>query len=376
MEDQEHEILEVNQEEDKIKQEPNEQDQAKLQKIEASKKELLSRVVSGNIYNIRDRVAFILNNFVDARNSDIDLAWEYWQNFESDKFNGHITSREQLRSLTKINSLTRVRAKIQNEYKLYEADVTVKRFRGVLEEDKKAIAVEDKPSGVGVYSVYIDETGKTQDFLSVGSVWILEGGSSNVLASLDLHKWKKDNNIDYEFHFAQINKTRHYQFKEFFNKFLSLHPAIGFKIIVINNKGLQNKNAAITDLTYHLLIKGVIHEHETRRAPLPRVLQVWLDEEEKGSDSLKIENIKERINSQKIEGLHLGDLQAISSKDNFYIQIIDLFTGAINRKLNSPSGSNVKDEFADFVLNTLKFDISLIDKENKQSDNSTVFNLK
>lgn len=365
MEDQENEI-----------QEPNSQEQSKIEKIEATKKELINRVVSGNIHNIRDRVAFILNNSIDARNSDIDLAWEYWQNFETDKFKGNIASVEQLRALTKINSLTRVRAKIQNEYKLYEADTAVKRFRGVLEEDKKSNAVEDKPSGLGVYSVYIDETGKTQDFLSVGSVWILEGGASNVLASMDLYKWKKDNNINYEFHFSEINKTRLSQFKEFFNKFLSSHPAVGFKIIVINNKGLVNKNAAITDLTYHLLFKGVMHEHDTKRARLPRVLQVWLDEEEKGSDSLKIENIKERITSQKVDGLHLGDFQAVSSKDNFYIQIIDLFTGSVNRKLNSPSGSNVKDDFADFVLSTLKFDINLIDKENIQTDNSTVFDLK
>jgi hypothetical protein len=52
---------------------------AKLKRIETEKKELLNRVMSGNIENLKDKVAAILNMSVDARNSDIDLAWAYWQ---------------------------------------------------------------------------------------------------------------------------------------------------------------------------------------------------------------------------------------------------------------------------------------------------------
>jgi hypothetical protein len=155
-----------------------------------------------------------------------------------------------------------------------------------------------------------------------------------------------------------------------------LHPEVGFKVIVINNKGLANKNSAIVDLTYHLLIKGIHHENETGRAVLPRVLQVWLDEEETGSDQLKIENIKERIEGQKVNGLYFGDFQAVSSKDNFFIQIVDLFTGSINRKLNTPNGEGPKDEFANFVLAAINFDVNSIDRNNAEIDNSTVFNLR
>jgi hypothetical protein len=354
----------------------DEQNEIELEKIENEKKELLNRVVSGKIENIRDRVAFILNNSIDARNSDIDLAWTYWLLFESDKFSGEHITKEQLRNLTRLSSLTRVRAKIQNEYKLFQADDTVKRFRGVLEEDKKREVIEDKPTGLGMYSVYIDETGKTQSFLSVGSLWILEGGASLLFSNMELASWKKSKEINYEFHFSELDRFRVPVFKEFLTKFLALHPAVSFKLIVVNNKGFSDKNTAITDLTYHLLSKGIEHENETGRAPLPRVLQVWLDEEEKGSDELKIENIKERIKSQKIEGLHLGDFQAVSSDENFYIQVVDLFTGAVNRKLHNVGGNNFKDEFADFVLESLGLDIDSIDKENNQLDHSTVFNLR
>ena len=353
----------------------SEQQTEKLQQIEVEKTELLNKVVSGNIENIKDRVSFILNNSNEARNSDIELAWAYWQTFEGEIMHGVTISKEQMFNLTRINSLARTRAKIQNEYKLFQADDTVKRHRGVLEESKKQEAIEDKPSGIGMYSVYIDETGKTQTYLSVGSLWILNYNYSKILSHKELSNWKKSKGITYEFHFAELSKNKMDDYKEFFTEFLSRHPDVGFKLIVINNVGLKDKNTAITDLTYHLLTKGVDHENSTGRAPLPRYLQVWVDEEEKGSDRLKLENIKERLTSQKTPGLYLGHFNAVSSDGNFFIQAIDLFTGAINRKLHNPDGGNFKDDFADFVLDSVNFDISDIDMTNSAIDHSMIFNL-
>jgi len=354
----------------------DEQDILKIEKIESEKRELLNRVVSGNIQNIKDRVAFILNKIPDTRNSDIELAWQYWKNFESEKFNGVFITREQLNVLARLSSLCRVRAKIQNEYKLFQADEAVKQFRGVLEKDKKQEAIEDKPSGLGTYTVYVDETGKTQDFLSVGSLWVLEGGYSSYLVSEGLRKWKNDRKINFEFHFSNLNKLYYEYYKEFFTEFLSKNPSIGFKIMVVNNKGFSDINIAITDLTYHLLYRGIIDENNTGRASLPRVLQVLVDEEEAGSDKIKLENLKERITRQNISGLYLDEFFSVSSHNNFFIQAVDLFTGAINRKLHFPSGTNIKDALADFILfECLDFDINSIDKNNNDIDQAKIFNL-
>src|SRR5690606_5641818 len=122
-----------------------------------------------------DQVGFILNNFSETRNSDIELAWRYWQTFESHIFNGQHVTKQNLMALTRINSLTRSRARIQNEYKLFEADLEVKKYRGVLSAEQKEKAIEEKPKNLPMYSIFIDETGKTQDFISVGSLWIVDG---------------------------------------------------------------------------------------------------------------------------------------------------------------------------------------------------------
>lgn len=355
--------------------EDEENKNSKLEQIESEKTELLNRVISGNILDIKDRVAFILNTSNECRNSDISLAWKYWKSFESEKFDGNNISMNQMMSLTKINTLSRTRAKIQNTYGLFQADPEVKKYRGKLESNFESDAIEDKPDNIGLYSVYIDETGKNQNYLSVGSLWVVKYGISNVNSVLEMNEWKKQNDVNYEFHFSEVNQHRMQRYKDFFIKFLSLNPQVGFKLIVVNKKGLDI-NTAITDLTYHLISKGIEHENSSGRATLPRKIQVWIDEEEKGSDQLKIENIKERLKGQKIKGLYIGDFNAVSSKNNDYIQAVDLFTGAINRKLNNPSnGTHFKDQFADFILDCLKFDINAIDKENNEIDNSNIFDL-
>ncbi len=346
------------------------------QKVEKEKKELLANVLSGNILSLRDKVGYILNRYSDTRNSDIELAWRFWETFESHLFNGSSITKGQMYNLTKANSLIRSRAKIQNEYKLFQADDNVRKYRGVLEEEQKSAAIQDKPQGIPSYTVFIDETGKTHDFLLVGSLWLVEGGLNSYYFKREIEKWKEQNSINYEFHFAELSRTKLDVFREFFAKFLLLNSTAGFKIIGVRKSGFRDLSQPITDLTFHLLNKGIAHENTSNRARLPRILQVWLDEEEEGSDSIKLENLKERITAQNIDGLYLDNFHAVSSESNYYIQAVDLFTASVNRKINiSPSNRNHKDDLADYILELTGFDTEELDIENNEIDNSVVFSL-
>lgn len=344
-----------------------------LEKYEKERQRILNSAVSGKIILLRDKVAFILNNYAPARNSDIRLAWMYWRTFESHLFNGHSIVEEEMLTLSKMSSLSRVRATIQNDYKLFQADDKVKKYRGVLEEEKKQEAIEDKPS-YPLYTVYIDETGKQQKYLSVGSLWITDTKNS-VFSFYKLKEWKKQRNIDYEFHFAELKNHKLESYKAFFLQFLSLFPSSGFKVIIVDKSGLKI-NSAITDLTFHLINDGIKHENESGRAPLPRMLQVVIDNEEKGSDQIKLKNLTERLESQKIEGLVIHSFEVVDSIKSFYLQVVDLFIASINRKLNfAHSSGKAKDELADYILGLLDFDISKVNTGNTDVDKSKVFNL-
>jgi len=363
--------------EEPVEQENNldqERTEEKSQRIARVRQDLLNGAVSGRITNIRERIAFLLNYSIEARNSDVELTWLYWENFEIRFFRGGMIDKAGFEQLTKMNSLIRIRAKIQNEYKLFQANDTVKKFRGVLEEEKKQEVVEDKPSAP-FYTIYIDETGKTQKYLSVGGLWIINT-SESVISIFKLKDWIKARSITSEFHFVRVKDHNLESFKAFFLEFLVLYPSVGFKVIIVENEGITNTSNAITDLTFHLINKGVRHEHDSGRASLPRALQVRIDEEGKGSDKIKLENIQERIVSQHIEGLSIDSFEAINSKDNLYLQIVDLFVSSVNRKLHPPDREKKpKDELADYILDLLGFDIANLDKANGDVDKSSVFNL-
>lgn len=120
--------------------EPKKSETTKLTKAERvakEKEDILKRLNSKTLETTRDKVAFLLNNSGEARNSDIDLAWAYWSTFESDKFDGPFITKETLRQLTRYSTLTRMRRKIQNDYKLFEANEEVKKRRGMLQEENK-----------------------------------------------------------------------------------------------------------------------------------------------------------------------------------------------------------------------------------------------
>ena len=344
------------------------------ERIEEEKTNTLSWALGGRITNTKQRVAFILNNYSEARNSDKKLTWLYWRLFESERWDGKVVSYENYMSLTKSSSLVRIRARIQNTLKLFLADATVREFRGTLEADEREIAIESTPQ-FPHHTVYIDETGKTQEFTSVGSLWISDTRSF-VFGTMKLNEWKKARVGTKEFHFVGVNNRKLDDYKAFVLKFIELFPTAAFKVIVVKRDGLKDKNALITDLTFHLLWKGIIHENDTGRARLPRRLELILDREEKGTDSMKIENLTERFTALNIKGLELGTFEAVDSKNNAFVQIVDLFTSSINRKLHHPeSHSKAKDILAEFVLNLVGFDLNLLDKANQNPDAATVFNL-
>lgn len=78
-------------------------------------------VLSAKFDTIQERVAWILNHFPDTRNSDITLQLKYWDRFEPDLYDGRAIEPDDMYKLTRLTSLQRARAKIQNSYGLFQA---------------------------------------------------------------------------------------------------------------------------------------------------------------------------------------------------------------------------------------------------------------
>lgn len=336
----------------------SEEEMLKEAKREEEIQELLNNVSSATVNTLRDKVAWVLNQNPEARDSDITLMLHYWEIFESNIYNGQYIKPDDLYRLTRLTSITRERARIQNVYKLFQASSKIQNHRGTLSEEEKEKAVEDKPVGYPSLTVYMDESGKNADQLIVGSVWFLESGKP----IYDIHKritaFKEEAGFSKEFHFANMARNDLKIYQEMIEIFLHEAPTFSFKIISVPTRGIQNKQEALRQLFYHLIVKGVENENETGRAVLPRSIQIWKDSEEEGSDRLLVADLDDKLRQASStlfdNNLQLGLVRYADSEHNLFLQIADLFSASANRILNeSAIARNHKTDFAEFFLDAV-----------------------
>jgi Protein of unknown function (DUF3800) len=326
------------------------------EKLEAEKAAIQSAVVSAKFDTIQERVAWILNHYPDTRNSDITLQLKYWERFEPDLYAGGAIEPADMYKLTRLTSLQRARAKIQNSYGLFQASPDVRRRRGKLSEEEREKAATQQPD-VPIFAVYADESGKTQEHLVVGSMWF---PYAEELASLTLAigRLKERHGFKGELHFKEISAGKLPFYRDVARLVGEMASTFSFKAVSVERRGIGNVDNALRDLFYVLLREGVRHEVESGRAVLPRKLQLLKDAEEPGSDKLLLDWLKDQMTTaaanQFGDELEPDVFRVEDSELSEVLQMTDLFTGSISRQLNA-TGSKVqsKDEFAEYFVQAI-----------------------
>lgn len=333
----------------------SEEELKKQKKLEEEKQKILNDIINANVDTLQQRVAWVLNHHPDARNSDITCQLRFWSIFDKDIYDPMSIDPMALYKLTKLTSISRARAKIQNVHNLFLAKPEVRKQRGKLAEEEKQKALEDTPT-YPVFAVYGDESGKTGKHLIVGSMWVLNGIETMHLIK-DIDAWRKETDFHRELHFKDISSNKLPRYLEVLEILRERSSSLSFKALSVERKGFKNINDALTQLYLNLLIKGIEHEDSSGRAPLPRSIQFFKDAEQPGSDKLMLEDIKNRMRemAQTVfdKKLYVDEFHAVDSKVLVLIQLADLFTSSINRSLNaSGSRTSAKDKFAKAMLKT------------------------
>jgi len=326
-------------------------------RLEKERQGLLAAIASSKPDTVVHKVGWILNNHPDTRNSDITLQLRYWETFCPDRYDGGAITAEDLFKLPRLTSLARARARIQNTLKLFLADAEVRKHRGTLSEEERDEAVAAKHSSAPVYAVYVDESGKTQRNLVVGSLWILQGPETFRIAT-KLMQWRDTSGFRAELHFAEVDERTLSLFKQAIDIVVQNASALSLKYVAIPRAGAGPVQEVVPKLIYHLVVRGISHEHESGRAPLPRNLQLWKDAEEAGYDRLVLAELGDRLKiaaaTQFAGQLAIDVLEAANSRGNDLLQVADVFTASINRLLNPPDPAprtlGAKDELARYVV--------------------------
>jgi hypothetical protein len=327
---------------------------AKAIKIEQERAQLLADSLAGRGDTLTKKVAILLNRYPETRDSDIALQLRYWR--EYDEWNGAPVSEKDLYELTRLTSIARSRARIQNVLGLFQASAPIRQRRGKLAEDEKERAIDVGPPASAL-AVFADESGKNLDHLIVGGIWF---GDSHELFGLDraIADWRKRKNFKSELHFVDINDQNEALYREAFEIVMANASSISFKSLRLERRGIRDVEAAFDELFYHLLVTGVRHEHETGRSPLPKTLQFWKDQEDQNRDKLRLATLRDRVlqaGKTVFDGrLRVGDFVPVESHQIDMMQIADLFIGALNRRINTANATpKAKDRFSAYVLNKI-----------------------
>ncbi len=330
---------------------PEDRARQKAERIEREKAQLLQDIAATTTNDLRSRVAHVLNHYPAGRDSDVTLAHLVWETFYPEYIDGDRVRLDNMYRLPRQTTITRIRAKIQNEYGLFQPSEEVAGLRRVLRDEAKEEMVADKP-GPPVIAIHADESGKSQRYLVVGSVWISDIGKQWRVAEA-LREWKRANGIGYELKFAELNRDKLKQAVAFVKKALDHSDVMGLKACVLDTKGLKGKpEDVLYRLYYELAMVGIEHEIAVGRVLLPRWLSIVKDADD-GPDALLLSELQRRLTvscrDYFKDTVRVDSVLTARSDESPLMQLADLFSGSVARIMNKTGeAANQKDEFAAF----------------------------
>ena len=321
------------------------------EELETVREELRRRVVSFELDTVVQKVAWVLNQYPEARDSDVALFVTYCRVFYPDVVGSGLIHLEQVKDLPRGKTLERARRKVQNTYGMYKASPDVQRLRGTLQQEETERHAGERPVHPSL-NVFADESGKTQGRLVVGSVWFVAPFDMPRLLR-ELEEWRTEALGGSELHFKRISASNVETYRTFVDRFVRRDPFMGFKALVWEREGIGDVPSALADMFYYVLRRGVEHEDASGRAALPRALNFVKDEESPGYDRRVLSRIREQLDvaSSSVFGgrLTVGDLDAEPSGQSPFLQVADLFTSSVSRIANEDA-DGPKDQFARYFI--------------------------
>lgn len=351
-------------EEDPRKQTPSPKEEAdpatKALRLNKERAELVAALDSADFTTMKTRVAAILNLHRESRNSDVTLALKYWEIFQPEIYNAAGIHPRDLFKLERFHLIVRVRAKIQNEYGLFPADEGIRRHRRTREENMQDAVIQDNAPR-RLINIFSDETGKTDRYVIVAAVWVLDSHAVFSLTRAVLN-WKDQSPwARREVHFARFGKQDPDPLAQYLDVVTANRQFLGFKFAAVERAMVRRPiEEVVAKLHEYMLIEGANHEITSNRIALPRELELTMDEEQ-SLDPFALSEMKRRVNDAYSiahgEQLLLAEARTASSRNSVPIQLADVVAGALNRRMNYEGDRNVKDELADLIIDRLGLEI-------------------
>lgn len=342
-----------------------------------------------------DKVAYILWQYPNTRDSDRTLALEYYKVFHPNLVANDVISFENIYYLPKMYDIQRDRATIQNDEELFQAkeEIIKQRLKGAKEyKECYSEAKKDAFIGTADYYIYFDESGKTDRFFVLGGISINgEKNKTKLVEQLEniKNKLEKKHNISIlEFKFSEIKKSNLTFYREVIDEFSKLDYKPTFYAIFLENSGLNksSKREKSIRLLQLLLIDVIelIVSDTVKNSKLKKLAQLNICLDDDGGqeiDHLVLSEISKQIqkgiNEEYLNFVELKSLESKDSKDSILLQISDLYASSLNNifsdKPIDSDKANAKKEFAKLFLETIGIN-NIDDNYDKDKDTKYIHN--
>ncbi len=317
------------------------------------------------------KVAYILWQYPNTRNSDRTHAIQYYKIFHPEYVKNDLITFENLYNLPKMYDLQRDRATIQNTEELFPAKIEIGKKRQIRASEYKSYYKNNNPKNYvndTKYYIYLDESGKNNKYFVLAGILINSYNVKKILSD-KLSKIKQNLNKKYnlkvnEWKFSNINHKNKNYYLELIEKIKNTGLNITFISIFVENNGLcsdSKKNK--TKELFKFIIKDCLDllTLYTCRSSYENViskLNATLDNDGAGIDIIQQEQIKREIQTAiGTESKYFSTLENLNwedSKNNNFIQIADLYASSLNNIFSDmpieSENSQAKKDFANKIL--------------------------
>lgn len=203
------------------------------------------------------------------------------------------------------------------------------------------------------YKIFCDESCHLQndswDIMSLGAIKISADEYEKIKSDIKEIKLKHKN--PFEIKWTKLSYSRMPLYKELIDYFIDSN--VSFRIVTIINKQDLNHHAFSQThsefyyKTYYLVLKKIMNEYDSYK--------VYMDlKDTRGKEALT--NLIEVF--QKSHELPTPFMQHIRADESQFLQLADLFTGAVSYKMRNLKSSKIKLEIIDYIERRLKIQLN------------------
>lgn len=321
-----------------------------------SRQRLLAALANSILGTMEQRVAQVLRDCPETRDSDVALMIRYWRRFQAEVIAGSRVGSdlEILFELDRPESLTRARRHIQNDLHLFQATPHTQNLRNERQRDFRDYLLSRQEAS-GELHFYLDETGNSPEdrYTGVGGVCVLDVRAFE-MSHAALTNWRDAQGWPETLHFKDIREaSRHLELLEVLRR----HRA-GLLFLGHSAPARGDKREMLFTLTSQMVVDALRHAVGLGCLNEPRGVTVFKESDE-GFDKFFLSELHDNLAAQLAQEFpgraFLRQIQPLPKGREVMLEVADTIASSMRRR--SLHGSRQpKDIVAEAAMNVAGFE--------------------